>query len=840
MSNGSNSNSTGWKRMLWSLILFTGRVGGWIVQAIVSLAGNINRRLKGRYRAENEANDVSSSDVPPTAPSPTVLHSTTDAVVRKVDPGAVTVLMSGPSQGEIPDASTVLSSSAGTEPPRRSSFYQRAAAMFKGWGGAVIRFAMTWGKRVLEYATTVWRYYWQNSHAIKEYLIDFDPNFRSAGTGRKEIILDADRPQVGGVWNGESWEIDLPECCVACGKRTREERNSELRIVEHFRRPVWIVIGCWVAGILWAIWNFEFSYLLIGLFAGLALGHRFREFISVRIRYQRCKEHLHRTDLPTLRAFERLMIVGTGHKTVRQQFVDLAQGLQIGSLTQHAEPNSTFPEVPPDTFDRTPIAMVDDVEGDSPIQHQDAGLGGTAKLDQLPTPASDIYISVPEPDSRTTPVSQYYRKTLTGTSESERLKSGDSPAPPLGDAGTGYQSRADESFLASADSNESYALQEQPADVAGQGETPASLQRSDFQRNLLWQESAAAVGSPSLKTKPTLKQVLLGCFDMEHVLSEAFVSMLVFCGWSLLIGLCYVAYEYRDIVLSGNKQTLLVYAVINSSLSVLFAFSLGWGTIYLLTVGIGCVIVALQEQILPAPAREWLQSRLSFETVNVELILLTTVPLLVMMSFAFLRSLSAQCGNLMWISKRAAWDEVTALQGESRPLGDLVRGLMVIGWSLQPALLAAGWGAYRIYQEGWTMEEIQSDPAYLPALTAVAIFAALYIPVGFSVAGITGSTNPFRVLRWSLLCAIDYLACFVVAAPYLILGAAITWGVYTALVQQDFSIGLIDGREITIWAGITAAVGLIQYPLAAITHMLGLVALKNETRLHWKEKPANG
>ncbi len=839
MSNGSESNSTGWKRTLWSLILFAGRVVGWGAQTIVSLARQISRRLKGRYRAENDADDVASSELPPTASLPTVVHAKTDAVARKVDPSAVTVLMSGQSPGGDPNASTALGSSSGTEPPQRSSFYQQAGAMLKGWGGSVIRFAMKWGKRLLEYATKVWRYYWQNGNAIKEYLIDFDPNFRPTGAGRKEIILDADRPQVGGVWNGEGWEIDLPECCVVCGKRTREERNSELRIVEHFRRPVWIVIGCWATGILWAIWSFEFFYLLIGLIVGLALGHRFREFISVRLRYQRCKEHLNRTDLPTLRAFGRLMIVGTGHKAVRQQFVDLAQGLQIGSLTQHAEPNSSYPEVSPDTFDRTPIAMVDDVEGESPIHHQSAGLNAAAKLDQLPTPASDVYMTVPEPDSRTTPVSQYYRKTLSGTAESERLKPVDSPAQPLADAGTGYLPRTDESYRASADSNESYALREQPADVVSHGDTPASLQRSDFQRNLLWQESAAA-GSPLHKKIPALKQVLQGGFDMEHVLSEAFVSMLIFCLWSMLAGLCYAAYEYRDLVLSGNKQTLLVYAVINSTLSVLFAFSLGWGTIYLLTVGIGCAVVAFQEQVLPASAREWLQSYLRFDTVNVELIVLTTVPLLVMMSFAFLRSVSTQCGNLMWISNRAAWDEETALQGESRPLGDLSRGLTVIGWSIFPALLAAGGAAYRIYQESWTIEEIQSDPAYLPTLSGIAFFAAIYIPIGFSVAGITGSTNPFRVLRWSFLCAIDYLACFVVAAPYLILGAAITWGVYAALVQQGFQIGLIDGRELTIWAAITAAVGLIQFPLVAITHMLGLVALKNEHRLNWKAKPANG
>src|SRR5690606_17140069 len=119
-------------------------------------------------------------------------------------------------------------------------------------------------------------------------------------------------------------------------------------------------------------------------------------------------------------------------------------------------------------------------------------------------------------------------------------------------------------------------------------------------------------------------------------------------------------------------QVLVVYAVINVTLSVLFALALGWGTMYLLTIGLACVVIAFQEQILPLAAREWIQSHLTLNTVKVELILLSTVPLLAMIAVAFLRSLSAQCGNLMWISRRAAWEE-EALQGISRPLGDLSR-----------------------------------------------------------------------------------------------------------------------------------------------------------------------
>ncbi|MEX0727293.1 MAG: hypothetical protein WD065_13550, partial [Planctomycetaceae bacterium] len=628
MSEGPASNSPKDNRLLWSVLRRCARAAGWGLRKGAVAAAKATTRLQDRYLAGED---------------------------RRADAAAPSA--SGSNQP----------AEAGNENSlEKKSFPQQGIGLLKSWGRVIAGFAMSWGRRLMDYAVTVARYYWQNGNSIKEYLIDFDPNFRPPSVTRREIILDADRSQVGGVWDGESWDVELPKCCVVCGKQSRVERNSEIRIVEHFRRPVWIVAACWAVGFIWAIWNFRFSYLLIGVAAGLALGHRFREFLTVRVRYQRCRDHVHQTEFPGLRAFGRLLIVTTGHKSVRQQFVDLTEGNDLGGVAHEMGPVSPDEDSPPPPpIDSTPIALVDHVEGESTIQHQEKGLESPSRPDSLPNPASDVYISVPDAPTRSTPVSPYYRKTLGTPIEKEQSISSDSrelpsvpPAdvthtPLLDESPATFLRHTEESYRPSSASDESYALRGH-AEASGSKVDQLALQRSDYQRALLWQEGLAADVPPGLKQKPTLKTVLQGCFDAEHVLAEAFVSMLVFLGWGFIGGLIYAAYLYRDLVLSGNEQVLAVYAVINVTLSVLFALSLGWGTIYLLTVGAACVVIAFQEQILPVVARNWIQSHLTLSTLKVELIVLSTVPLLAMMGFAFLRSLSAQCGNLMWISRRAA------------------------------------------------------------------------------------------------------------------------------------------------------------------------------------------
>ncbi|MDA0834637.1 MAG: hypothetical protein O2955_04545 [Planctomycetota bacterium] len=741
-----------------------------------------------------------------------------------------------------PNTSDQVTSSAG------NSFLKRTIGLCKTVANVTGRWGMKYGRRFANYVIGVLQYYWRSGNSIKEYLIDFDPNFRPPSVTRKEIVLDADRKQVGGVWDGKSWEVDLPPCCVVCGKQSRVERNSEVRIVEHFRRPVWIVAACWGIGFVWAIWNFRFSYLLLGVAVGLALGYRFREFLTVRIRFQRCRDHIQQTEFPGLRAVGRRLVVTTGHKSVRQQFVDLAEGHDLGGVSHDmglvAAAGGSSP------VEQVPIALVDDVEGEASIQHQLPGLESSTREDSGSSPASDVYISVPEAPSRSTPVSQYYRKTLNSPIDKDRsmvpdseerpaVPSSDEPRVPLFDESMApFQQRRDDSYRPSSESIDSYGIRDRQ-NVSGADIDQSALQRSDYQRALLWQEGLAEQTPPGLKRKPSLTNVLQGCFDAEHVLAEAFVSMLVFFGWGLIAGMIYGAYLYRDLVLGGNDQMLAVYAVLNVSLSVFFALALGWGTLYMLTVGLVCVVIAFQEQVLPVMARDWIQSHLTVSTLKVELIVLSTVPLLAMMGFSFLRSLSAQCGNLMWISRRAAWEE-NAIQGINRPLGDLNRALTIVIWGFMPALLAAAGIAYGYYQLDWSLDEIQSNEWFLPAIAAMVGFALLYIPVGFSVAGVKPSTNPLRVLFWMLRTPIDYLACYAVALPYVLLGAVIVGGVYFALSRQNIHIGRSGNPELTWWATITVALGVIQFPLIALSHMLGLVALKNESRLHWKGTPQNG
>ena len=61
-------------------------------------------------------------------------------------------------------------------------------------------------------------------------------------------------------------------------------------------------------------------FIPLGLLAGFLIGYRVRRERIVTIRFRRCREHLNRTKIPSIRVFRKKLIIGIGDRKVWRRF----------------------------------------------------------------------------------------------------------------------------------------------------------------------------------------------------------------------------------------------------------------------------------------------------------------------------------------------------------------------------------------------------------------------------------------------------------------------------------------------------------------------------------------
>jgi len=177
------------------------------------------------------------------------------------------------------------------------------------------------GAAIWSYIEKVGQFYWTRQGAIREYLIDFVPLYRSHRLAQHEIRLFAYQTKANASFDESGWRVRLPEWCVVCGnsdcKRVRQKHHLE-RLRWTIVAPIAaLLISITIAALLNNPWMIPLVTII-----GFPVGYHLTGKVDVRIEYYRCSEHREAKEFPAMRIFGDQLIIRTGNKSIRGKFLD--------------------------------------------------------------------------------------------------------------------------------------------------------------------------------------------------------------------------------------------------------------------------------------------------------------------------------------------------------------------------------------------------------------------------------------------------------------------------------------------------------------------------------------
>jgi hypothetical protein len=186
-------------------------------------------------------------------------------------------------------------------------------------------------------AMVVWNYlkaaadfYWSHRGELRQMAVETIPILKDPGA-RRELHLNADESNDSYSYENNRWKVALPDCCVVCGEPADGEWNKEQRSLTDLTWPFYVPLLGLLFG--FAAWIFTWSsdgkwFVPLGVFAGFLIGYQLRRDTVVTVQFRRCREHLNRTKIPSLRVFRKKLIVGIGDRKVWRLFYHGDRGFE--------------------------------------------------------------------------------------------------------------------------------------------------------------------------------------------------------------------------------------------------------------------------------------------------------------------------------------------------------------------------------------------------------------------------------------------------------------------------------------------------------------------------------
>ena len=202
------------------------------------------------------------------------------------------------------------------------------------WVSRVGQWFRTGAVAVWEHLKRVALFYWSNFPELRQLTTEYFTFLQDVGS-RKELRVSAEDHNDHVYLYGDRWTAELPDCCVVCGEDADCDWNSEHRSVPDLSWALLApIIGllCGIAGWIFT-WSAEGRWLIpLGLLVGFLVGYQTRRETVVAIRFRRCREHLNRTRIPTLRTFRKTLIIGVGDRKVWRRFYYGDRGMETPSV----------------------------------------------------------------------------------------------------------------------------------------------------------------------------------------------------------------------------------------------------------------------------------------------------------------------------------------------------------------------------------------------------------------------------------------------------------------------------------------------------------------------------
>jgi hypothetical protein len=246
--------------------------------------------------------------------------------------------------------------------PEGASANASALPPWKAWVLWVGRFIRTCALAVWEHLKRVALFYWSHFAELRQLATEYFTFLQEPGS-RKELRVSSDDRNEHVFLCGDRWTAELPDCCVVCGEEADCDWNSEHRSVPDLNWPLLapffgLLFGCvgWIF-----LWSTEGRWLIpLGLLIGFLVGYQARGETLVAIRFRRCREHLNRTRLPSLRTFRKTLIIGVGDRKVWRRFYYGDRGMETpvvppdfvkmaessSPATEEGDGKPTYPTIP--------------------------------------------------------------------------------------------------------------------------------------------------------------------------------------------------------------------------------------------------------------------------------------------------------------------------------------------------------------------------------------------------------------------------------------------------------------------------------------------------------------
>jgi hypothetical protein len=194
----------------------------------------------------------------------------------------------------------------------------------------------------------------------------------------------------------------------------------------------------------------------------------------------------------------------------------------------------------------------------------------------------------------------------------------------------------------------------------------------------------------------------------------------------------------------------------------------------------------------------------------------------------WLRCVSFYFGRYFGIVRRSALRHTMSVSDRGG-LVDLFHGVLLGLVGLSPLVLV--WLADTVL--AFQNEDFPGGEVVKWTLLAFAgAWSYFYMPMGVATVGLTGSTNPFKVLHWAFASFVDYFPLLVLYLPF----HAVVWALSALIAQGVNGIMALNQGAGVMMAGLNFMVIqllLNEYAITVTLASLGLMMRRHEESLNW-------
>lgn len=698
------------------------------------------------------------------------------------------------------------------------------------WGR--VKFVVTWlGLQLYGQVRKSIQYYWNRRKSFRTYIIDHSPSFIDIDKRSREIHLERhQRSLLAEYEEGQGWWVELPDCCVVCGRPTKMPWVDEERMVEDVGRlikvPIYIAAGSFVLSFFIGGW----LLFIAGSITGILVAPRLQHSERVEVRLRRCKKHLDQTKIPRLRLFPNKLILRVGTKSIRSKFYEVGQKTRGMKRRRHDDETKQKMSAlmtpvkqvtkKKDKPELSPIPLAKGkpkssgnaprqvAPGKEPLKNKAQPERQDSKQNESPSltiPLANDILPVSENEPKDAPQSE----SILSYGNSLNVSEPEVVTPQAGDETYDF----DDGEVAAS------AVIEKNADKVADGIVTELKGQSAKQ--------IASIG------KLGLADLFKVWGNGRYVISEGVMltfyvtlRVVLLCG---ILALFVPVYDYVSTTIlpdSGPRRVLNYYLIANMVCVGLASLVFQWESVYLpLTLGT-LTLFGTQEfiwQKYGQPDMPVLEPDIS---IGFGLICLSNLPLIVFIAYAFVRSLGHISGRFMLVCEHFALekDHVSFDRIDYRGAG---RILTVIVIAAIPTILVWKAWPWATGQPWWPWPE---SVLHMQVAWGCAIaWAVLYFPMGVVASALAaGNAKPWIVAQWSWRLKIEYMLSLVFVG-------VLVGGITFALRQYLLPIIAFQ------WHGVTEKyvfwmllVGIIHYLLIGLFAMLGVAARCHQNKLVFK------